>query len=182
MADNPPIKYEEDAYPYGIPLSSVLKFAPTSPTSASWESSTPSEESEEWNFPVPVNAHASESPFSGEGDEPVFPHSYPHQVSSYPGDTFLSDDVPHALPHPSSIIAPRPLRHVTSASLLAADPSHHNPSLYPSQFENVEPSDLNVISTAPSLCVPWDLQSLAPPSEERQLLQQYELSTSYHLP
>lgn len=180
MVGEPSVKREEveNTYALGIPLS-YFPFAPTSPTSMSLESSTPSEESEEWNFSAPIHAHTSESPSSGEGDEPAMLSSYPYEVSPYSRDTFHHDDASLALLNPS-IIAPLPRRHSASTSLLAADHSHLNPSIYSSPYENVEPSHNDMIVAVP--CIPWDSQTLVPASEEQSLAQQYEVPTSYHLP
>lgn len=182
MVGEPSVKREEveNTYALGIPLSSYFPyFAPTSPTSMSLESSTPSEESEEWNFSAPIHAHTSESPSSGEGDEPVMLSSYPHEVSPYSRDNFHHDDVSLALLN-SSIIAPLPRRHSASTSLLAVDHSHLIPSIYSSPFENVEPNHNDMIVAVP--CISWDSQTLVPTSEEQSLAQQYEVPTSYHLP
>lgn len=183
MAGELLVKHEEaeNTYDLGIPLSyfPFPYYTPTSPTSMSLDSSTPSEESEEWNFSTSIHAHTSESPSSGEGDEPVMLPSYPHEVSSYPRDTFHHDDASLGLLN-SSIVAPLPRRHSASTSLLSADHSHLNTSIYSSPFETVEPNHNDMIVAVP--CIPWDSQTLAPTSEEQSLAQQYEVPTSYHLP
>ncbi|THH13595.1 hypothetical protein EW146_g6643 [Bondarzewia mesenterica] len=113
-----PVKHEDDV----LALAYAHMGASASPAAASWEGSTPSDElavDDAWQFP---HEHAS----STSSDDDMFIAFHDPALAAghaYPGDEFQHLNLPAATAD-SSIFAPRPLRHLSSTSLLSTPGDH----------------------------------------------------------